>query len=434
MKASFRRLALLTSLMLVAVATMAAAGEPVRLYVAPAAVGSGNGSARDQAADFRNLGFWDGLNEQLAARPVTVTFLTGQYVVSADAARKLPALQLKGLGHERNPLVIEGERAGAVIFTRHAGDKKVTDYPKAERAGLKGPGFFFLTDARNTTVRFLTFTAPDVPIGYATNFAGSKDVTIESCHWHDLQGVYFGATGTTGASTDHVTFRNCRFERVGSGGHAHMIYNAYDPLHLRLIGCHFEDCAGDYVRFRDGSDYCVVTGCTFRSTGKYLGTHAPFVAVPLFNDDNPAASPRNPNYEYFGTHFLIFGNRFIYETEEKPDLRIAVVFHHSGFDPPGRRHLLDRAEAAVLKSGTAEQKRTLLLKNLGVDVSKVRVYRNEYTHVAYPGVYRCNAAYGAKTRGGDGRYEIGDLFNAEPVVDSAEKALEYFDHRTERTN
>lgn len=434
MKFSLWRFGLTWWTIVVAAAATAAEDGVRRLFVAPEAVGVGDGSARAAAADFRNLKFWNGINAKLAHGPVTVVFVAGSYVVSADQARNLTPLQLDGLGHEHNSLVIEGERAGAVVFTRHAADRKIADHPKAERAGLKGPGFFFLINSRNVTVRNLTFTAPDIPIGYATNFAGGKDLTIEHCHWHDLQGVYYGASGTTGAATDHVTFRNCRFERVGSGGHAHMIYNAYDPLHLRLVDCHFEDCAGDYVRFRDGTDYCVVTGCTFRSTGKYLGRHQPFVAIPLFNDDNPAASPRTPNYEYFGTHFLIFNNRFSYADEEKPDARIAVIFHHSGFDPPNRRHLLDRAEAAVLRSGTPEQKRTLLRKNLGVDLATVHVYANDYANVAHRGAYRCNASYGAKPRGGEGFFEIGDLFNAEPVVDRAGPALEFFGRRTARTN
>ncbi len=411
-----------------------AQGAALNLYVAPEAAGAGDGSAREAAAGFRNMGFWNGINAKLAGQPVTVTFLAGQYVVSEDKGRNMPALALEGLGHERNQLVIEGERAGDVVFTRHAEDKKVADYPEKERPSLKGPGLFSLGDGQNATIRNLTFTAPNVPIGYATNFSGGRNVVIENCHWHDLQGVYYGATGASGIETDHVTFRNCRFERVGSGGHAHMAYNAYDPLHIRFIDCYFEDCAGDYVRFRDGADYGVVTGCTFRSTGKYIGTHTPFVTMPLFNDDDPTSHSRTPNYEYFGTNFLIFNNKFIYDTEEKPDTRIAVLFHHSGFSPPERNHLLTAEEGAVLKNGTPEEKKALIMKNLGFDVTKVYVYNNEYTNVAHKGAYRAGAQYGATNRGGDGLYDIDDLFNAEPVVKTAEEALAYFGNRTERTH
>lgn len=423
----------LVSLLLAGVAC-ATTAEAIRLFVASGAIGTGDGSGPGAAADFRDMKFWQGINARLAEQPVTITFLAGTYVISEARDRRQPPLQLDGLGDARHSLVLEGERAGAVVFTRHVADRRIADYPKAERAGLKGPGLFFFLNGRNATVRNLTFTAPEVPMGYATNFGGGKDVTIERCHWHDLQGVYFGATGTTGAATDHVTFRDCRFERVGSGGHAHMIYNAYDPLHIRLVGCHFEDCGGDYVRFRDGTDYGVVVNCTFRSTGRYLGTHMPFVAVPLFNDDNPAEKKRTANYEYFGTHFLICGNRFIYESEEKPDTRVAVLFNHSGFDPPNRRHLLDPAEAKILREGTADERRALVGRNLGVDLAQVHVFGNEHTHVAHRGVYRCNAAYGARPRGGEGRFEIGDLFNTAPVVANTEEALAYFGRRTERAH
>jgi hypothetical protein len=154
--------------------------------------------------------------------------------------------------------------------------------------------------------------------------------------------------------------------------------------------------------------------------------------VPLFNDDNPAQPKTTPNYEYFGTHFLIAGNRFSYATEEKPETRIAVVFHHSGFDPPGRRHLLDPTEAQILRAGTPAERRALLRRNLGLEVENVHVYANEYERVAQRGVYRCSSAYGSRARGGEGRFEIDDLFNPEPVASDSQQALEYFGRRTDR--
>ena len=59
-----------------------------------------------------------------------------------------------------------------------------------------------------------------------------------------------------------------------------MAYNAYDPKHIRFVDCHFEDCAGDYVRFRDGTDFGVVVGCTFKSTGNYRNVNMPFISKP----------------------------------------------------------------------------------------------------------------------------------------------------------
>jgi len=392
---------------------------PQMRYVAPEARGDASGSAPEHAADFRNMTFWGGINALLEAGSVQVVFLNGRYVVSADKDKNMPSLTLRNIGHDAHLLALHGETPGEVVFTRHADD------PDYSRENNKGPGFLAVQAGRNIVVRNLTFTAPNKPIGYATNFRG-RNIVIENCHWHDLDGVYYGASGASGAETDTVTFVRCRFERVGSGGHAHMVYNAYDPRHIRFVDCHFEDCAGDYIRFRDNTEYGVVTGCTFRSTGKYTNVHMPFIAMPLFNDDDPAKSPAKPNYEYFGTHFLIFNNRFIYDTEDKPDTRIAIVFHHSGYDPPDRRHLLDAQEAAVLKTGAPDARKAILKQNLGVDTDTVHVYDNEYGNVQHKGVYRARAQYGAVSRGGDGMYDIFDLFNTQAVVKNVEDALMFF--------
>ncbi len=395
-----------------------ARAEQVR-FIAPEAINEGHGRDPQNATYFRDAEFWGGLNELLAEGPVRVIFLNGRYVVSVDREKKMPTLQLDGLGHEQHQLVLEGETAGEVIFTRDPADP---DYTPTNN---KGPGLLIMREARNVVVRNLTFTAPRKPIGYATNFRG-VNILIEDCHWHDLQGVFFGASGTAFASSSMITFRNCRFERVGSSAQAHMIYNAYDPTHVRVIDCYFEDCAGEYIRFRDNTEYGVVAGCTFISTGKYTNRHKPFVAVPLFNDDNPDKAPAQPNYEYFGTHFLICNNTFSYADEAEPEGRVGLLFHHSGFNPPGRSHLLDPAEAAVLREGTREQKQALLLANMGIDTRTVHVYDNFYRNVAYRGAYRSRAAKGAAPRGGEGIYDISETFNDEPVVGSLEAAMEYF--------
>ena len=389
-------------------------------YVAPEARGTGDGVSQENAAGFRDMDFWKKVNAALPESAMEVVFLNGQYIVSADKAKAMPELRLYGFGHASNSLILRGEKAGEVVFTRHPDD------PDYTRKNNKGPGFLFLRDARNVTVRDLTFTAPKKPIGYATNFRG-RDLTIENCHWHDLDGVYFGATGTALGTTNNVTFVKCRFERVGSGGHAHMAYNAYDPQHIRFVDCYFEDCSGDYVRFRDNTEYGLVTGCTFRSTGKFTNQNMPFITMPLFNDDDPSKNPAKPNYEYFGTHFLIFNNKFIYETEDRPERRLAICFHHSGYDPPDRRHLLDPSEANVLKTGTTAEKKALMKKDLGIDADSVHVFGNEYTNVAQKGVYRFSANYGAKSRGGDGLYDIFDTFNRKPVVKNVEEALRFFE-------
>ncbi len=395
------------------------AAEVIR-YVAPNARGTASGLSAQNAANFRTASFWTGINTLLASSPVKVIFLEGQYVISSDPSKGLPTFQLNDMGHAVNRLTLEGQSREGVIFTRHQDD------PNYSSTNTKGAALFLLYTSRNTTVRNFTFTAPHKAIGYATNFRG-EDYLIENCHFHDLQGVYYGASGTANAPTRDITFKDCRFERVGSGSHAHMIYNAYDVKYINVINCYFEDCAGDYVRFRDDTDFCVVTGCIFRSTGTYLNTHQAFISVPLFNDDDPANPPANPNYEYFGTHMLFYNNNFWYaDTTAGSNFNLAIMFHHSGYDPPGRRHLLTTNEGQILHYGTLDEKKALMLENLGLMAHRIHVYDNTYTNTIFKATYRSYPAYGAVSRGGDGYYDIIDTFNDLPVVSSPEQAILFF--------
>jgi hypothetical protein len=329
----------------------------------------------------------------------------------------MPTLSLADLGHKDHPLILQGISRRGVAFTRH---------PDDSMEGKKGPGFLQIARSQNLIIRNLHFSGKH-PIGYATHFGGNEDILLEGCSWIDLPGVYYGATGTAYASTDHVTFRDCVFKRIGSGGHAHMAYNAYDPKHIRFVDCYFEDCAGDYVRFRDGTDFGVVVGCTFKSTGRYRNVNMPFVTVPLFNDDDPSEQKESPNYEFFGTRFLIFNNTFIYANDNPKGVRVALLFHHSGFDPPGRSHLLTPERAQILEEGTVAEKKALMLQNFGIDTNTVHFFNNRFVGVDLQVAYRSGAAYGAKSKGWNGIIDISDTINSSKVADSVEEALTFFD-------
>lgn len=386
-------------------------------YVAPLEMGDGRGLSQATAANFRDMNFWLLVRQAVQKGPIVVNFLDGKYVVSSNAENAMPTLSLADLGHKDHPLTLQGISEHGVVFTRHADDSM---------EGKKGPGFLQITRSQNLIIRNLHFTGKH-PIGYATHFGRSVNIVIEGCSWIDLPGVYYGATGTAYASTDHVTFRDCMFKRVGSGGHAHMAYNAYDPKHIRFVGCYFEDCAGDYVRFRDSTDFGVVVNCTFKSTGSYRNVNMPFTTVPLFNDDDPSKHKRSPNYEFFGTHFLIFNNTFIYAKDSPQGVRVALLFHHSGFDPPGRSHLLTPDQAQILENGTVAEKKALMLQNLGIDTNTVHFFNNRFVGVDLKAAYRSGAAYGANSKGWGGIIDIADTVNSSEVADSVEQALTFFD-------
>lgn len=388
-----------------------------RLYVAPAPRGDGRGADTDHAAGWTDRAFWDLVRYRLDEAHVVVTFADGTYHVSGRDDRDLPRLSLSRMGHDTHRLTLQGSSPDGVTITR---------YPDDGTGSGEGAGLLRLNRCRNITLRHLHFSAPDGHwMSYATQIDRSRDILIEACSWIDMPNVHHGATGAQRPETENVVYSDCRFIRIGRRTGAHMAYNAYAARRISYINCHFEDGSGDYIRFRSGSDYGVVAGCTFRSTGEHASTHMPFISIPVFNPEGRG--------EIFGTHFLIFNNRFIYETDDKPEGRVAIMFLHRGFDPPGRRHLIDAGEAEVLASGTAEEKKALLKTNLHVDTDTVHVYGNRYTSVEHRGVYDVRAAYGAASRGGDGRYDVFETFNTREVAAGARDGETYFEGAATRS-
>ena len=379
---------------------IAAAGTPASaettFFVAPAARGAGTGDAAADAAALTpaTSTLWTRVQSALAAGPVTVKLVDGDYLL-------YPHLVMSGLGHPVNRLTIEGETENGVTLRKSTADSGT--------ANLWG-----LTACQNMLLRNLHFRGPG-KMGYAINFgSGCHDIEMNGCSWKDMLEIIYGATGSGTAPTRNITWRNCVFERIGSGTGTHMIYNAYGVRNLKVYGCTFIDCSGDYVRFRDETDDCEVRHCTFRSTW-YFPDQIMFITIPLFNDDNPATNPANPNYEYFGTHFVFAHNSFSYP-EGRPS-HYAIGFYHNGFNPPGRNHLLTEAEGNVLIGGTEAQKKALLLANMGIDTSQVHVYDNEFLNMPYPKVtFGSFVSYGAVSLGWTGWADIEALVSGEPVT------------------
>ena len=403
-----RRAARLLALFILVASAPAALAEIV-YHLAPAATGTGSGNSRANAALFTNITVWNNANAQLVNGPVTLRFIDGTYLIKTTNN----GLSIVSLGHATNRLTIEGESAEGVILKRDPTDQRIND------SGYL-PNLVKVDGCQNMTIRHLNFRGQEY-LGYALQINATKNLLMEECTYIDLHGVYYGATGTTRNTTTNIRFLRCRFERVGMDGHAHMIYNAYDPTWLKVEDCHFEDCAGDYVRFRDSTDYCTVSGSTFLSTGSFynqrtkktISTHTPMITMPLFNDDNPATNPPSPNYEYFGTNFWFHNNQFRYLSASGGE-RHAVQFHHSGFNPPGRNHLLTAAEASLLGNTSPDkraERKALLLANAGIDVDKVRLYNNVYQGVSIICSYEAEANYGAPSTGWNGTVNITDLIN-----------------------
>lgn len=389
------------------------------IYVAPEALGEADGSSPQNAAYFRDYATWSRVQRSLLASPVTVHFASGQYIFSIvpKDGRLRGTLRLEWMGNAVNQLVLEGE--DGTVFTSDPAE------PVKEQNTIDMLYF----NGRNTVFRNLHFTGQQ-HMGYATRFLG-QDLLIEDCTWIDLPRVYYGATGTAYETSHHITFKDCVFKRVGLNSHAHMIYNAYGPKYVNVINSYFEDCSGEYVRFRDQTDYTVVYGNTFKSTGTYVAGNTPFISVPLFNDNDPKKPVANPRYEYFGTHILVANNTFIYPDNNTPGTRQVFRFLHRGFDPPGRHHLLNIDDAKVLINGSIEEKRTFMQTNLGIDGEQVHFYGNTYQGQGARNSITYDSApdYGAVGRGWTSPIDITATVNAIPVVANADEAMMFWERK-----
>lgn len=370
------------------IGVLAAPVPAATFHAAPLAQGRGDGARPDDAASYTDAALWKNVGETLGQESVTVRFLPGTYTAGP--------LRLTGLGHDEHRLELAGAPEHGTIFKAVDPGLKQTD------TGL------FLRDCRNVVVRGLCFTG-DGHIGYISQVRNCNRVRFEACLWTDLPHIRYGACGSSNNST-HITWKDCAFRRVGVHGGAHMLYNAYTVRHIYAIGCTFVDCAGDYVRWRDDTDCAAAVDCAFRSTGTWPPenpVHAAFISVPLFNDADPGD-------EWFGTHFLITGNTFEYAAREADGWRTVLRFLHRGYDPPERRHLLTAGEGAVLESGSAAERAALLKANCGIDVTQIHVFENICENTTGIASFSSSAAYGAQSRGWEGRVAISDLLNRKP--------------------
>lgn len=390
-----------------------------QFYVAYESSGKADGSSPADAAHFRDTVLWNKVREALHESPVTVNFMPGEYIFSSRAkdGQYRGTFKLENIGHPKHQLIIQGLNKEGTVFRTDPND------PIDE--SLAFDMFYF--KGTNTLIRYFHFTGEQY-INYVTKLYGSY-VTLAECTFIDMPHVIYGATGTHYEDSHHITLRDSVFIRIGYDSHAHMMYNAYGPQHVYVVNNYFEDCSGDYVRFRDRTDYAVVFGNTFKSTGTYRNTNRTFITVPLFNDDNPANPGPNPRWEEFGTHVLIAHNKFIYPDDSSGGSRQVFYFLNQGYDIPSRQYLLTIDQARLLMRGSVEEKKKFLKENLGIDGDVVFFYGNEVQgrNVNYSVSYYAFPSYGAVSRGWSSPIDITDAVVTTPVVETVEEALTFWD-------
>lgn len=360
----------------------------ITLYISP--VGNGVGTSQDPAS-YRSTAFWDSVKSQLTNDDVTVVFRSGNY--SGDVPVSGTSDSIGATGHS---LVLASEHSGGTVFTIAADATDQSDKACLDRDRVTPR--FSLYNAHNLTIRGMTFTGPGT-IGYVVRIGGdSNNVRLEDCIFENLRGVQYGAVGTVDPSTRNVLLDKCHFKNVGCDDHAHMMYNANGSHHITVRDCEFEECAGEYVRFRNKVDHCVVERCRFVHRGDIYPTSQPFISIPLYNDCRPGSDRcpdplSHPQYEYFGTHFLIRDNQF--EFRISGDRAFTVSFLHSGWDPPRRFHLLTKDEGELLNTGTPNERRMVLKEYCGIDTSRVKFYGNSSQGERYLAAFESYVARGA---------------------------------------
>lgn len=172
-----------------------------------------------------------------------------------------------------------------------------------------------------------------------------------------------------------------------------MIYCSHDAQNLWISQCTFTNCKGDYVRFRDDTEYAEVDGCTFTSSSSTYNME--FILVPVFNDVNPGD-------EHFGGKFKITNNTFNYAGGTS-GRRHCVQFRCDGHNvdtSSGLDYWTDTTEAATLNTGTASQKNSILSPEMELNNSEIKIYGNTYQgSYEYQTVYWHHKNYGSGDQG-----------------------------------
>lgn len=366
--------------------------EKIVLYVSFKQMGTGTGKDETNAADFLNESFWHGIHAQLQKKPVEVIFLPGNY----SRAYTQKPLTLQGIGNEKNQLTISGV-ADRTIF-----EAVVSGNPDKMKGVMVD-----VVDSQHILIKNLSFTG-NGKLGYAlrirsTKGQETKNIIVSDCTWLDMRGIVYGTTGVHQAGTRYVTYKNCTFKRVGIDSHSHHIYNAYNPSHIYVLDSHFEDCTGDYVRFRDSTDFCVVKGSKFVRNKDFPSY--PFISMPNFNKKRTESFASN--YAFSDNDFSNNGDNVI---------RNAIALHHYGFDRPGFNYLLTEKEGKMLSEGSPSDKKKILKDNFGIYPEQIRVHNNRFsgkiTNKVAVGSF---PAYGAESKGWKG---FGDIYEIVRQSDS----------------
>ena len=357
------------------------------MYVAPEALGTGDGYTENNAAVWTDKLFWTHAQQRVKQQDTTVHFAAGTYVASKNSSGTV-CLQLSKLGVSNHTLTLLGAENSGSVFLRDPSDS--TEQTTENRLAY----ILYLYQCQNVVVDNLHFTGIGA-LGYALSIRTPYNVLVRNCSWTGMTGIYYGATGSsTGGSG--VAWENCYFDTIGVATTAHCIYNAYDVCDILIRNCVFRDCVGDYVRFRDKCLRCTVDSCTFESTGKFRGYS--FVSCPLFNDEDPAVKTDPADHEYFSQNIAVRNCTFI--GLNRPELdrhQYMLNFLNDGYNPVGKHYLISRSEASALTTMPADEARAWMRDRLDIDFDDIQWVNNVNRGAAGGCRYQSVPNYGATT-------------------------------------
>jgi len=351
--------------------TLSATQMPVATdyWVAPTAIGTGDGSSSANAAGYLNSSFWGSIQSRLQITNVNVNLLDGNYNAGT--------VNLDDLGHPLHRLSLQAVNLYGPVFSTTGND------------------MIDVVGSQNFKFYGIVFTGPAMYWGVdcqPDHLYPCRNLEFSYCQFINLTNAVYGALGLVNGVRD-VMVDNCTFTNNTNGDHEHMIYASHEIVGVVVTNCLFQDCLADYVRFRDNSEYCTVQDCRFISTQS--ATAWPFISAELYNETNGDAY----GDEFFGTYFQISSNSFTYDVSGGPGPYAALHFSDTGYSPWSYDCDLTPAQASQLSGGATSSQQSFLQTNMGILACGIKMFDNTYNsrvacHMDYAYVWDGSSPYG----------------------------------------
>ena len=143
------------------------------MYVAPAALGTGDGYTEKNAAMWTDKLFWTHAQQRVKQGDTTVHFAAGTYLARKSGSTAV-SLQLSKVGAANHTLTLLGAENEGSVFVRDPSEP--TDQTAENRLSY----ILYLYQCQNVTVDGLHFTGNGA-IGYALGIRTPYNVRVRNC-------------------------------------------------------------------------------------------------------------------------------------------------------------------------------------------------------------------------------------------------------------